>query len=182
MGEEQTGKKILMVLPGGRFEDNSYQKVRQIMERYGHSVEVASSKPSIIFGLNKTRVKPDYFWKDVDFGNYDVIYFPAGIGAQEFFDDKDLHEALRAAHEKGCMLAAIGNTPLIFARAGLLKGKQATLIFFESGKLRDSGGEYTGKTLTFDGNIFTGKGPEVSDKFGLALMKLLKGESLPYVP
>lgn len=182
MSEEQAGKRVLMILPSGRFEDNCYIKVRQILERYGHSVKVASVKRQDTFGLNKTRAKPDHALSEIDFSDFDVIYLVGGIGAAEYYDHKELHSALQKAYEHGKILAAIGNSPLILAKAGLLKGRKATLTYFESKRLEELGGEYTGKTITFDENIMTAKGSEVSDKFGLALMKILAGQPMPYVP
>jgi len=63
--------------------------------------------------------------------------------------------------------------PAILARAGVLKGKKATVFPGDETELTSNGAIYTGKMIEKDGNIITGCGPEAASLFGQALAKEL---------
>jgi len=59
------------------------------------------------------------------------------------------------------------------AKAGLLKGRRATVWSSEAGKLKAAGAVYTAKSLEKDGNIITASGPAAAIEFGSQLLKTL---------
>ena len=79
------------------------------------------------------------------------------------------------------LIASMCASPAVLAKAGILKGKKAT-IFPEMGNyIREGGGieidcgiEYENKVVVVeDGNIITANGPWASEAFGEAIVSYL---------
>ena len=168
-------KKVLFILPTGRFEDGIYLQTKGMLERNGCKVYGAALVKKTVFGLKTTRGVVDYAFSEVNPADFKALVLIGGIGANEFLTCEPLLELIRQANAQGVILAAIANTPLTLAKAGVLQGKKATLLFFEAKNLAALGGEYTGDGVTVDGNLITGKGPEMTEKFAITILKALKG-------
>jgi protease I len=171
---ENSGARALILLPTARFEDQVYLKTRSILERYGHAVTVAAPKKTPIFGLNRGQVIPNLTLEEIDLADYDALVLASGIGYREFWEPGPVHELLRNALERGLMIGAIANTPMLLARSGILRGKKATGLFYESKDIKENGGEYTAATVCQDGLILTAKEAAMVDQYALALAKALK--------
>jgi protease I len=67
------------------------------------------------------------------------------------------------------VLGAICIAPTILAKAGVLKGKQAT-VWDAKGEqiaiLKAAGARYTGNEVTVDALLVTGNGPNAAEEFG----------------
>ena len=72
----------------------------------------------------------------------------------------------RSFAEAGKVVAAICIAPVILARAGLLKGKRATVFPDGIPELEKAGAVYTAQSVERDGRIITGNGPEAAEAFG----------------
>ena len=79
--EKIMGKKILMVIAKNKFRDEEYQEPRQVLEREGAILTVASSSRDISVGMLGLKVKPDVLLNDVKEADYDGIVFIGGGGA-----------------------------------------------------------------------------------------------------
>jgi protease I len=112
---------------------------------------------------------------DVKATNCDAVVFVGGRGAKEYWDNRTAHMIARQAFESGSVVGAICIVPVIFANAGLLDGRKATVWASEAGRLRAQGAEYTGREAEADGRIITANGPEAAEKFGIAVASALAG-------
>jgi protease I len=127
-----------------------------------------------VFGLEKTRVKPEILLSAVDVSRFDAIVFVGGMGVRELYDNADAHRIIQEAVAQNKILGAIDMAPTLLAKAGVMGGRKATEYFSESKSIVAMGVEYTGSTTQQDGNIFTGKGAEASEKLGLMLAQALQ--------
>lgn len=168
------GKKVLMVIANQNFRDEEYQKPREIFEKDGIEVEVASSHLSQAVGRFGLRANPDILLRDADAQNYDAIVFVGGPGSSEYWDDPVAHDIIREANLKRRVVAAICIAPVTLANADVLSGKKATVYSTEAGKIGAKGAYYTGNSVEIDGNIVTANGPEAANAFGEAIVGLLK--------
>lgn len=167
------GKKVLMIVASQDFRDEEYQKPRQILEKEGAEITVASSKKGKIKGMLGLTIAPDILLPEVRVSDYDAVIFVGGYGAQEYFTDPTAHKIAREAQRLGKITSAICIAPSILANAGILKGKKAASWSSEHSNLRVKGANVTGEEVEKDGDLITASGPAVAQEFGELLKESL---------
>jgi protease I len=167
------GKNILMIIAHRDFRDEEYKEPRQLFEAKGAAITVASSSLEIAKGALGAQVKPDLLLQDVAVGDYDAIVFVGGPGAQEYWDDPVAHAIAQEAVAQDKVLAAICIAPATLAKAGVLKGKKATVFSSEAEALEACGANYTGVSVECDGLIITANGPQAAAEFTEKIAKAL---------
>lgn len=145
----------------------------EILKKSGVEVKVASTTLDFAVGKLGARVKPDMLLGDVLPEDFDAIIFVGGIGASGYFDDAGVHNLLKDALKGNRILAAICIAPVIFARAGILKGRRATVFSSEEKELKSCGAKYSGRPVERDANIITAAGPFAAAEFGREIAKAL---------
>lgn len=166
----------LLILAQHGYQDFEYATTRKQLESAKFLITVASFKAGVCTGGLDGKEKASIGLKDVNVVLYDVIAFIGGPGASSFFTDPEAHRIAREALQQGKILGAICITPVILARAGVLKGKRATV--WDSGGeqaafLLDGGAQYTGENVTVDGKIVTANGPQAAEEFGRVIVGLI---------
>ena len=63
--------------------------------------------------------------------------------------------------------------PAILAKAGILKGRNATVYPTGVDYLKECSVSYTGKPVEIDGRIITASGPDAAGEFGRELVRAL---------
>ena len=167
--------QVLIILAKEGFQDHEYEGAREGLEDAGYSITVASTEVGTCAGKYGATEEATVSLKDVDVSQYDKVAFIGGPGAAALMDDADAHRIARETLEQGKKLGAICIAPTILARAGVLKGKKATV--WDSGGeqaaiLEEEGASYTGEDVTVDGDIVTANGPLAAEEFGRVLAGL----------
>ncbi len=90
----------------------------------------------------------------------------------------DLHQRLTAQIAAGRRVAAICAAPMVLAKIGLLKDKQACCYPGCETVLIDGGAKVSDAAVSIDGLITTSRGPATSAQFALALAEQLKGAEI----
>jgi len=72
------------------------------------------------------------------------------------------------------VLAAICLAPAILAKAGILKGKKATVWEGARNKVVAGGAAYREGPVVIDGKIITANGPSAAAQFGKSIKQLLE--------
>lgn len=157
--------KILIIIASSNFRDEEYQIPREIFQRQKAKVTVASSSLSTSVGMLGARVNPDILLKDVKVKDFDAIVFVGGVGAKEYFNDKEAHRIVKEAVKEKKLLAAICLAPVILAKAGILKSRKATVWEDAKGEITKYGAEYIPNKVVVDGRIITAPGPDFAKKF-----------------
>lgn len=174
-GEQKmvTGKKVLMVIAPKDFRDEEYQKPRIVLENAGAQITVVSKGVKIATGTLGATVNIDKDLSEVNVADYDAIIFVGGVGASIYFNDQTAFSLAQQAVQQGKVVGAICIAPSILANAGILQGKNATCFSSEAGNLQVKGANYTGQSVTIDGNIVTANGPGAAEEFGKKITELL---------
>jgi len=176
-GEDQAprldGKRVVMVVGADGFRDEELEEPRSILESYGADVSVACSRPGPARGMLGGTAEPDLLLEDVDVEEFDALVFVGGAGAREYWDDPVAHALARKAIAGGKVVAAICLAPVTLARAGLLKGKRATVYPSERGRIEEAGARYVEAEVVVEGKVITASGPQAASAFGKAIAKAL---------
>lgn len=168
-----SGKKVLMIIASKDFRDEEYLKPREILEREGIEVKVASSSLEEAQGMFGTQVKPDISLDEVNVADFEAIIFVGGVGASEYWDNSTAHKIVKETVVQNKVLAAICLAPVTLAKAGVLSGKKATVWSSEKGELEENGAEVVDQDVVVDGKIITGSGPQAAQEFGKMIVRVL---------
>jgi protease I len=172
-GEVRDMKKVVMIIASGNFRDEELLDTKRVLERNGIEVKVASGTLRSVEGMLGAKVRPDILVADINTKDFDAIVFVGGSGASEYWDDPLAHKLAQSAISENKIVAAICIAPVTLARAGVLKGKRATVFSSEIAELKASGANYTGKPVEKDGNIITADGPSAARAFAEEIVRAL---------
>lgn len=173
---EEGGGAVLMIIACSQFRDEELAKPREVFEKAGYEVTVASDKAEGCKGMLGAEAKVDKLLGDVSAKDFDAVVFVGGTGAKVLFDNADAHRVAKEADGAGKVLAAICIAPSILAKAGVLKDRKATVWEGEEfvAILKDGGSTYEGEDVVVDGRIVTANGPDAAQAFGEKIAELLK--------
>jgi protease I len=166
-------KSAVMIVAQENFRDEELLQPKEILERNGIQVVIASTTLKEIKGMLGAKVKPDILLSELDYRKFDALIFVGGSGASQYWDDPLAHELARMAQGSNKLVAAICIAPVTLGRAGILKGRRATVWQSEAGQLQALGADYTGRPVEKDANIITAAGPFAAREFGEEISRAL---------
>ncbi len=155
----------LFVVPNRDFRDEEYSIPEAILRENGIGIKVAASGPDDCKGIAGTIVSVNYTFDKVNTDEFGAIVFVGGTGVERYFTDDGALGLAKEFFSSGKLVCAICWASVLLAKAGILSGKKVT--GWEGGKadLEAAGAQYTGETVTIDGNIITGNGPDGAGEF-----------------
>ena len=175
MGKIQD-KKILMIVAPDKFRDEEFSHPREIFLKEGAIVTVASNSLGEAKGMFGARVCVDQLISKVNYNDYDCIVIAGGSGSPKYlWDDNNLLGLIANAHKNGKLVAAICLSGVVLARAGILKGIEAT-VYRTAESMEEyakHGVKYTQKNVVKSGKIITADGPAAAREFGNTIVEAL---------
>jgi len=172
-------KKIAYIIAYKNFRDEEYFIPREILEGLDIKVDTYSDQKGKARGSEGGDVLVENL-KDIKVNDYDGVVVAGGGGALKHLDNDEVRSLMNEFREKGKLISAICIAPVILARAGLLKGKRATVWTSGLDKsavkiLKKNGADYVDEDIVSDGKIITANGPEAAKKFGKHIVANLSG-------
>jgi 4-methyl-5(b-hydroxyethyl)-thiazole monophosphate biosynthesis len=135
---------------------------------------VSITQDKTVTGAHGIKVIADQLITESDYSQCLALILPGGMpGTLNLADNELLISYIKDFGETGNLLAAICAAPMVFAEAGVLKGKRATIYPGMEAHLIDS--DYVDEKVVTDGNVVTSKGPGTAIPFALEILRLLKG-------
>ncbi len=168
-------KNVLFIIGSKGFRDEEYFIPFEILQKENAIITTASSIEGNIIGIEGGEARSTLALKQVNMKDFDIVIFVGGGGASEYFENNDAHKIIQEAVAKHKILAAICVAPVILARAGVLKGKKATVWSSLLDKswakeLKEAGCRVEEKRIVTDGKIVTADGPAVAKEFAEAII------------
>jgi len=173
------GKKVLMVIAPSNFRDEELLDTKRVLESAGVKVTVACRTTAESRGMFGARARPDIALDKARAADYDAVVFVGGSGSKVYFDDRAAHSLARDAAGAGKVVGAICIAPSILARAGLLRGRRATVWDDQGpsgpfvGNIRAGGATFADEEVVRDGQFVTANGPAAAKRFGRMLVESL---------
>ncbi len=164
------------------FLANGFEEVEalcplDLLRRAGCNVTTVGIGGEIILGAHGISVQadiPDTMYRD---SAPEMLILPGGMpGTRHLDQSHTVDVALRAGAASGAYLAAICAAPSVLGKRGYLKGKRAVCYPGFEDQLEGALLQSKAHTVVTDGKIITAVGMGVATEFGLALVRLLKGE------
>ena len=173
-------KKVLMIIAPRNFRDEELREPKAILEREGLKVVVASTVSGTANGMFGMQVNPDTTVDEVSPEEFDAVVVVGGSGSQtHLWDNSRVQEIVQASHQRRSLVAAICISPVVLARAGLLRGRKATVFRTATtiSELKKGGALISEAPVVVDGEIITGEGPEAAREFGQKIAESLLRQS-----
>ena len=118
--------------------------------------------------------KADIAAGDADPCTFNAVIIPGGFSPDHMRRSKDMVNFLKAAYEKGILIAAICHGPWMLASVGAVKGREVTSYFSIKDDLVNAGGRYVDRDVVRDGNIITSRTPKDLPSFCREIIASLK--------
>ena len=170
-------ENVLFIVAPENFRDEELFVPKEILERAGKKVEVASTKTGRISGMLKGNAVAGKLIENSKPEDYSALVIVGGTGSKEFlWESGQLRNLVVSFAKLNRPLAAICLSPVVLGKAGVLKGKKATVWKDDEtlAELKKAGAAYEEKPVVSDGMIITGNGPEAAKAFAEAILKALK--------
>ena len=164
------------------FEEIEALATVDILRRAGVEISTVSMNDELtVTGSHNIKVFADMKASDfpADKSGITGAIYPGGMpGSETLSSGKNTlpSDIARYCVENDILVGAICAAPIVLGRIGLLENKNATCYPGFETELK--GANYTGKRVTVDGNIITGRGPGCSVDFALTLVEKIKGKDL----
>jgi protease I len=171
--------KVLIVIAPEKFRDEEFTVPAAALQKAGIGYDVASTRRGTCSGMLGAKVKATLSLKEVDPKTYDGILIVGGGGAQSYlWDDDILCVMVKSFHQSAKVVAAICLAPVILARAGILKGKKATIFNspISLGEMTAGGAVLVAKAVVSDSRIVTANGPAAATEFAGIFIRTLIAE------
>ena len=169
-------KKVLMIIAQKDFRDEEFREPKAILEKKGIEVMVASTATGTATGMFGMQVIPDTTVDKVNPSEFDAVVVVGGSGSQTYlWNNLQIHKIVQSLHKRGGLVAAICISPVALAKAGILRGKKATVFRTATtlNELKKAGALISDAPIMVDGKIITGKGPEAAREFGQKIAESL---------
>ena len=168
---------IYMFLANG-FEEVEALAPLDLLRRAGCDVTtVAVGGGDTVVGSHGIAVGadiPDTMFRD---SKPEMIILPGGMPGTKHLDaSRTVDAALRSAANTGAYIAAICAAPMVLGKRGYLQGKAAVCFPGFEEYLEGATLQPKGVTVVTDGKIITAVGMGAAVEFGLALVRVLKGD------
>jgi protease I len=172
------GTNILFIISHRNFNDKEYELPRDMLERLGARIVVASTDTTIAKGMHEALVKPDALMSQIKKVDFDAVIYIGGMGARVFWEDSVAHWIANDALERDKIIGAISTAPVILARSGVLRWKRATVWANTGTKhaLKQEKVDYVEEPVVTAGKIVTANGPIAAKQFAEEIVRLLLKE------
>lgn len=167
-------KSILIFIPSSGFNEEEFTTVKNILQKSGLNVFIASDAVAICNGLDGLKIKNDVSLMNVHPSNFEAIVLIGGKGTRNYAQNRQLHKILHSFSNSGKTIAAICSAPVILASAGLLNNRRATCFTEDKNELLKSGAVYMDTGVVKDENIITASQPKAALEFVNSIIYSLK--------
>jgi protease I len=169
---------ILFVVAFSNFRDEEYFLPKEILELAGFKIKTASNKIGVAIGSDGGEAKIDFLVSEIKPADFDVVIFIGGSGCLKSLDNEISYDLINRTILAEKILAAICISPIILAKAGVLKGKKATVWTSPMDKsaieiLEHNKAIYRKEPVVIDEKIITASGPSAAEEFSQAIIKVL---------
>jgi protease I len=181
---ETKTKKAVLVIANENFRDEELLQPKEVLTKNGIDVKVAALTTHEAKGMLGAKYTPDITLDQLKIADYDALVFIGGGGSSIYWNNTKAHALAREAYNAKKIVGAICIAPVTILNSGILDGKKATA--YESAKVEfakynekitDNAKkvQFTGASVTQDGNIITANGPQSARQFGEKLSSMIKG-------
>jgi protease I len=170
--------KLLVVIAPERFRDEELFEPLSLFKKFGIAYDIASTKAGLCTGMLGGKCDATLDLTRIRAGDYDGMVIIGGAGSPEFlWGNSRLMALVTDFAGSGKVVAAICLSPVVLARAGVLRGRRATVFRMADSvaEMRKGGADLRADAVVVDGRFITANGPAAAGKFGEEIVSALTG-------
>jgi len=168
--------KILVAIAPERYRDEELDEPLGIFRQHDICWDIASVQKGPCRGMLGGKSEATIGFSDIDPTSYAGLVIVGGGGSMtHLWGNRDLADLAKNFFTAKKIVAAICLSPVVLARAGILKGRRATVFPSPDAVAELKKGEAILSQLPVitDGIVITANGPEASRDFGKAIVAAL---------
>jgi protease I len=176
LDDSSSTMKLLLVVAPEKFRDEELQVPQKVFDEYEIAYDVASSRVGLCEGMLGASIEATLTIKDANPDVYDGIVIVGGMGAQDYlWGNSSLQGLVRTFFDSGKIVAAICLAPVVLAKAGVLKGREATVFRSPAsvGAMKKGGAHLVDIPVVADLDLITANGPQAARAFAEAIVEKL---------
>ena len=169
--------KVILAVAPERFRDEELAEPAAVLQNAGITYDIASTRAGPCTGMLGAKVYAGVAFDDIDPKNYDGLVIIGGSGSQDFlWGNNALVRLAIWFSETNRVVSAICLAPVVLARAGILKGKNATVYESQQSVFEMKKGRaiLQQQPVVKDGRIITANGPDAAKDFAAAVVTELR--------
>ncbi len=168
-------RTVLVFVSTGLYGEDALAGLRSGLAAGGFDVRTAGRDTGLCVGMDMTVLRPDFALADCRPDDFAALALADGAGITLLWSDSLLHQTCRAFVAAGRPVASVGIANIVLARAGLLKGRKATVLPDKNAvaELKAGGARYLPNPVVSDGPVLTAADSEQSRALGAALGRRL---------
>jgi protease I len=166
-------RTVLVYLPVQLFNEQEFEPALRALSLAGIETRLSAADSGVAVSMSQLVVRLDLALRDAGVADYAGLVLIGGSGAAIYWDDSLLQARCREFAENGKVVAAIGIAPVTLARAGVLKGRKATMYRDRAAInwLKQAGARFSFKGVVADRNLITAESAEQARDFGSAVAR-----------
>jgi DJ-1 family protein len=156
------------------FEEVEAVTIVDLLRRADIQVKTVSiMEDKLVYGAHGIGVEADILFNEADYERCSMLILPGGMpGTTNLCNHRELKEVLVNFSKAGKPVAAICAAPMVLARAGILKGREATI--YEGMENELIGARHIDMPVVVSDNVVTSKGPGTAMDFALTIIGMIK--------
>ena len=166
---------MIYIILGEGFEEMEAIVPCDLLRRAGVDVRFAGIGGREITGGHGITVCADCVAEETDLTKAEMLVLPGGLGGvASILKSETVKKAVNRVYENGGYAAAICAGPTVLAKLGITDGKRVAC--YPGCETQMGSAVICEENAAIDGRVITGKAPGAAFDFGLALVKVLRGE------
>ncbi len=162
--------RVLVVLPAGGFDETTMRYARSSLYNVHVRTELfASDDSGILEGAMQDMLQADGKLAEARMDDYSGVIFVGGPAAIEMAEQPEVQRLAREALAADKLVCAWGDSVLVLARAGALKGRRVTGARTHKAALEAAGARFKGTQVEIDKNLVTAADSAAGFRMGKAL-------------
>lgn len=137
---------------------------------------VGSGTSPVYHGKYGIPAQVDKKASEVTADDFDAVVIPGGYAPDKMRICPEMVSLVRAAFEKGKVVASICHGGWVLVTAGILKGKRATSYVAIKDDMTNAGAMWEDSELVRDGNLITSRKPEDLPAFCRTLVQAMQAK------
>ena len=168
---------VILAVASTGYQPVEYGLTYEVLASNNIDILTVSNNPGVATAADGSTTVVNKTLDQIDATKYQGLFLIGGSGALEHLDTQIMHELLRQFKALGKPYGAICIAPRILAKAEVLGSIKATgwnndnklAAIFER-----HGAVYTRQAVVTDGLVVTAQGPEASQDFGEAIVRVVQ--------